>query len=174
MNHIQNFENLRDVPVILLTSKEDLASKISAFSLGADDYLTKPFEHAALVARVRAMLRIKALNDEIAALNAGLEARVARQVAELERMGTLKRFLAPQIAEMMVQGSADAILQPLASSLSCLTTDEKELGVVLVDIGGGTTEVGVVSLGGMVYAGSVRVGSPGIGGTGAVGFMTGR
>src|SRR5690606_33519371 len=37
----------------------------------------------------------------------------------------------------------DLILQPLASSLSCLTADEKELGVVLVDIGGGTTDVAI-------------------------------
>jgi cell division protein FtsA len=37
----------------------------------------------------------------------------------------------------------DLILQPLASSLSCLTADEKELGVVLVDIGGGTTDIAI-------------------------------
>ena len=37
----------------------------------------------------------------------------------------------------------DLILQPLASSLACLTTDEKELGVVLVDIGGGTTDIAI-------------------------------
>jgi cell division protein FtsA len=37
----------------------------------------------------------------------------------------------------------DLILQPLASSLACLTADEKELGVVLVDIGGGTTDVAI-------------------------------
>jgi adenylate cyclase len=104
--------SLRFIPIVLLTAKAATKDVINGLDAGADDYLTKPFEHAALVARVRAMLRIKALNDEIAALNAGLEARVARQVAELERMGTLKRFLAPQIAEMMVQGSADAILEP--------------------------------------------------------------
>ncbi|HLR30071.1 MAG TPA: cell division protein FtsA [Paenalcaligenes sp.] len=37
----------------------------------------------------------------------------------------------------------DLILQPLASSLACLTEDEKELGVVLVDIGGGTTDIAI-------------------------------
>jgi len=50
----------------------------------------------------------------------------------------------------------DLILQPLASSLSALTPDEKELGVALVDIGGGTTDIAVVALGGMVYDQSVR------------------
>jgi cell division protein FtsA len=52
----------------------------------------------------------------------------------------------------------ELILQPLASSHAVLTQDEKELGVALVDIGGGTTEVGIISLGGMVYKGSVRIG----------------
>ena len=37
----------------------------------------------------------------------------------------------------------DLILQPLASSMACLTSDEKELGVVLVDIGGGTTDIAI-------------------------------
>jgi cell division protein FtsA len=41
----------------------------------------------------------------------------------------------------------DLILQPLASSLACLTDDEKELGVALVDIGGGTTDVAVFTQG---------------------------
>jgi cell division protein FtsA len=51
----------------------------------------------------------------------------------------------------------DLILQPLASSLAVLTEDEKELGVVLVDIGGGTTDIAVISLSGIVYSRSVRV-----------------
>ncbi len=53
---------------------------------------------------------------------------------------------------------SDLILQPIASADSVLTTDEKELGVVLIDIGGGTTEIALISLNGVVYAESVRVG----------------
>jgi len=52
----------------------------------------------------------------------------------------------------------DIILEQLASSYSVLTEDEKELGVCLVDIGGGTTEVAVLSLNGIVYSASVRIG----------------
>ena len=51
----------------------------------------------------------------------------------------------------------DIILEQLASSYSVLTEDEKELGVCLVDIGGGTTEIGVTSLGGLVISKSIRV-----------------
>ena len=52
----------------------------------------------------------------------------------------------------------DLSLQPLASSHAVLTDDEKELGVCMVDIGGGTTEVAVLSLSGVAYSNSVRVG----------------
>lgn len=57
LNHMQGSEELRDIPVLLLTSKEDLASKVSAFSMGADDYLTKPIHAAELWVRVETRLR---------------------------------------------------------------------------------------------------------------------
>jgi len=46
-----------DTPVIMLTVKEDELSKIQGLELGADDYVTKPFSHLELLARVRAVLR---------------------------------------------------------------------------------------------------------------------
>lgn len=46
-----------DMPVLMLTAKGELASKVRCFGLGADDYLTKPFEGDELVARVQALLR---------------------------------------------------------------------------------------------------------------------
>jgi DNA-binding response OmpR family regulator len=48
------YENL---PVLLLTAKGELSSKVKGFELGADDYLTKPFEGEELIARVKALLR---------------------------------------------------------------------------------------------------------------------
>jgi DNA-binding response OmpR family regulator len=105
------------VPVILLTAKADAKDIVVGLDAGADDYLTKPFDHASLVARVRAMLRIKTLHDrvqsqaaELASWNQALEERVAAQVSEIERMGRLKRFLAPQLAEMIVSSGGETIL----------------------------------------------------------------
>src|SRR6266404_1510332 len=87
-------------PIILVTAKTDSKDVVVGLDAGADDYLTKPFDHASLVARVRSMLRIKALHDtveaqreELKGLNAGLESRVAAQVSEIERIGRLRRFL---------------------------------------------------------------------------------
>src|SRR5580704_9458124 len=104
------------IPVILVTAKSDTKDVVAGLENGGDDYLTKPVDHAALMARLRAMLRIKALHDtvqqqaarleaqagELADWNRTLQERVAAQLGELERVGRLKRFLAPQLAEMIV------------------------------------------------------------------------
>jgi class 3 adenylate cyclase len=113
------------IPVILVTAKADDKDVIVGLESGGDDYLTKPVEHAALSARVRAMLRIKALHDtvqtqarqleeqaaQLAAWNRTLEERVAAQVGEIERVSRLKWFLAPQIAETIVSSGGETILE---------------------------------------------------------------
>jgi len=113
------------IPVILVTAKADASDVIGGLEAGGDDYLTKPVDHAALSARVRAMLRIKALHDtvqdqakrledqaaELAAWNQRLEERVKLQLDEIEKVGRLKRFLAPQLAEMIVSTGDEGILE---------------------------------------------------------------
>jgi class 3 adenylate cyclase len=100
------------IPVILVTAKGGPADVVAGLDAGGDEYLTKPIDHRALVARVRAMLRIKALHDEVQALNQGLEAKVRDQVGELQRVGRLRRFLAPQLAQAIVSaGDDEAVLE---------------------------------------------------------------
>jgi adenylate cyclase len=99
------------IPVILVTAKASQKDVIAGLDAGGDDYLTKPIDHGALVARVRAMLRIKALHDEVQALNRGLEAKVRDQVEELERVGRLRRFLAPQLAHAIVSAGDEKVLE---------------------------------------------------------------
>ena len=73
------------VPVILLTSQKETQQKVHGLSVGADDYVTKPFALPELEARVRAMLRIKTLTEELQATKDLLADRekqlVAAQVA---------------------------------------------------------------------------------------------
>lgn len=63
MPEISGFDVLKelrlfsDVPVIILTAKEDEIDKVMGLNLGADDYITKPFGHLELLARVKAVLR---------------------------------------------------------------------------------------------------------------------
>jgi adenylate cyclase len=98
------------IPVILVTAKATPRDVVAGLDAGGDDYLTKPIDHGALVARVRAMLRIKALHDQVQALNAGLEAKVQAQVEEIERVGRLRRFLAPQLAQAIVSAGDEKVL----------------------------------------------------------------
>jgi len=99
------------IPVILVTAKANQKDVVAGLDAGGDDYLTKPIDHGALVARVRAMLRIKALHDEVQMLNRGLETKVQAQVEELERVGRLRRFLAPQLAQAIVSAGDEKILE---------------------------------------------------------------
>lgn len=112
---IKGDESLRSIPIILLTAKSTIKDVVDGLEAGGDDYLTKPFEPATLVARVRSLLRIKTLYDtvqaqaaELAALNRDLEDRIQQQVQELDRMRELRRFLSPQIADMIVSNGVRA------------------------------------------------------------------
>ena len=122
-------------PIIMVTAMADTKDVVAGFEAGGDDYLTKPVDHQALSARVRSMLRIKTLHDtvqtqahDLAEWNVMLEARVASQVAELERLGRLKRFFSPQVADVILRGGAD---DPLASH-------RREVSVVFIDLRGFT------------------------------------
>jgi len=64
---VKEFAGERFLPVILVTVRNDVESKVRGLKSGADDYLCKPFNNRELVARVRAMLRIKDLQDRIRA-----------------------------------------------------------------------------------------------------------
>jgi adenylate cyclase len=115
---IKGDASLPFIPIILVTAKADTKDVVTGLDAGGDDYLTKPFDHAALVARVRSMLRIKALHDtaeaqreELKVLNADLENRVAEQVSEIGRIGRLRRFLAPQLVEMIVSSGDERIFE---------------------------------------------------------------
>jgi len=77
---------------------------------------------------VKSLLRIKALQDEVKRWNAELEQRVREQVAQLERLGKLKRFFSPHLAEAIVSGSAE---DPLKSH-------RREITVVFLDLRGFT------------------------------------
>jgi class 3 adenylate cyclase/CheY-like chemotaxis protein len=127
---------LRAIPVILVTAKADTRDVVEGLDAGGDDYLTKPFEHSALLARVRSMLRQKALADtvqaqtrELAEWNAALEERVAAQVGEIERIGRLRRFLSPQIAEALVSSDGGE---------SVLRSHRRDVTVMFCDLRGFT------------------------------------
>jgi class 3 adenylate cyclase len=133
----------RFVPVILVTAKADTRDIVNGLEAGGDDYLTKPFEQAALLARVRSLLRTKDLHDtvkeqavklkeqteQLSTWNQTLEERVATQLAEIDRIGRLQRFLAPQVAQMIASSDTPE---------SVLESHRREVTVVFCDLRGFT------------------------------------
>jgi class 3 adenylate cyclase len=128
------------LPIVLVTAKADSKDVVAGLDAGADEYLTKPVDQAALVARVRSMLRVKALHDqvraqatELASWNRTLEDRVQAQLAELDRAQRLKGFLPPQVAELIAAGNTEA-----------LRSHRREIVAVMCDLRGFTSfaEVG--------------------------------
>ncbi len=128
------------LPIILVTARADSKDIVAGLEAGADEYLTKPVDQAALVARVRSVLRIKALHDQVQAQaadlakwNRTLEQRVAEQVAEIERIGRLKRFLPPQVAQLVSSGDERV-----------LESHRREVTVVFCDLRGFTAFAGAL------------------------------
>jgi adenylate cyclase len=122
------------MPIILVTAKAATKDVVEGLDAGADEYLTKPIDQAALVARVRSVLRVKALHDQVQAQaadlanwNRTLEQRVEEQVAEIERIGRLKRFLSPQVAQLVSSGDERV-----------LESHRREVTVVFCDLRGFT------------------------------------
>ncbi len=118
------------MPVILVTARGDTQDIVAGLEAGADEYLTKPVDQTALLARVKAALRIKSLQDtvqaqatQLAEWNRTLEGRVAEQLAELERVGRLKRFLSPQLAEVIISSGDEAFLESHRREITVVFTD---------------------------------------------------
>jgi class 3 adenylate cyclase/CheY-like chemotaxis protein len=140
--HLKADKLLPFMPILLVTAKADTKDVVEGLDAGADDYLTKPIDQAALLARVRSILRVKALQDtvaeqaarlaaqsqELAEWNATLETKVSAQVEEIGRMGQLRQFLPRQLAELVISGGADKLLD----------SHRREVAVVFGDLRGFT------------------------------------
>jgi adenylate cyclase len=116
------------LPVVMVTALDPAQERVKGIEAGADDFLSKPIHQPELLARVRSLLRVKTLWDQLAELNRTLEQRVTEQVSQLERLGRLKRFFSPQLAEAIVTGGAE---DPLKSH-------RREVTVVFLDLRGFT------------------------------------
>jgi adenylate cyclase len=137
LESMRSSPELRNIPVIMISGIGELDSVVRCIELGAEDYLLKPFEPTLLRARVRATLERKRLHDqvmaqaadlaaqaaELANWNKTLEQRVADQLGEIERMGRLRRFLSPQVADLIVASGMEKQLQSHRREITTLFCD---------------------------------------------------
>lgn len=128
---LRDGESTRMLPVVMITASGE-QEKTKAIEAGADDFVTKPFDQAELLARVRSLVRIKRYHDtiqaqraELEAFNRQLEQRVREQVSELERMSRLRRFLSAPVADLVSSGDA-----------SVLESHRREITVAFCDLRG--------------------------------------
>ena len=108
-------EQCRDIPVIFMTALSETIDKMRGFSLGAVDYITKPFRHEEVLARVHTHITIRRLqmhlmekNRELSEVNHNLEGLVAdktRQLVQQEKAAVIGR---------MIQGIVHNLKTPLA------------------------------------------------------------
>src|SRR5262245_20268314 len=115
------------LPVILVTSADPATERVKGIEVGADDFIAKPVAWAELFGRVKRLLHVKALQDEIKELNAKLEERVREQVAQLERLSRMKRFFSRHVAEAIVAGGEEM-----------LEAHRREITAVFLDLRGFT------------------------------------
>ena len=134
-----------DVPIMFLTSPENIGDVVQGLEAGGDGYITKPFNPRELVARVKSALRLKALNDTLKALNrelaeraitdgstgllnkAHMDARGAEELARAQRYGAPLSLLMLDVDHFKEVNDAyghpvgDAVLRELAKVLRLST-----------------------------------------------------
>ncbi|MBI5166787.1 MAG: response regulator [candidate division NC10 bacterium] len=97
-------ESTRLIPIVMTTTLQEMEDRIKGIEAGADDYLTKPINKRELIARVRSLLRVKHLNDQlertervISSLALAVEARDPYTEGHCERMADFSYRLAREI-----------------------------------------------------------------------------
>lgn len=118
------------LPVVLVTSLDPQQERVKGIEAGADDFLSKPINQPELFARVKSLLRVKSLQDqvvlqaeELRAWNTTLEERVREQVSQLERLSRLERFVSPRIGELILAGEVDDPLKTRRRDITVVFTD---------------------------------------------------
>ena len=126
-------EATRELPIMFLSSLEDVNDKARGFEVGGNDYLTKPFEILEVKARVRSLLKAKAYADAVRALN-DRDLRIAREI---------QTGLLPADVGARVRGTAldvHAALEPArqvgGDLFDVLRLDDDRVLVALGDVSG--------------------------------------
>ena len=119
VKQLKQDNQLRFIPVILVTAKADTRDVVAGLEAGGDDYLTKPVEQSALVARVKSLLRIKELHDKV-------QAQAAQLQEQTEQLSSWNQLLEKRVTD---QTARDRPNEPPAAVLGAASRqDDRVLG----------------------------------------------
>jgi sigma-B regulation protein RsbU (phosphoserine phosphatase) len=123
----------REVPVMFLSSLEDVQNKAQGFDAGGNDYLTKPFEILEVKARVRSLLKAKAYNDAVKEQIAS-ELRIAREI----QLGILPADISASThgTGLDIQVALEAAKEVGGDLYEVLRTEDDRVVVVVGDVSG--------------------------------------
>jgi class 3 adenylate cyclase/CheY-like chemotaxis protein len=111
------------LPVVMVTSRDAAQERMKGLEVGADDFLTTPINQAELLGRVRSLLRIKRLQDEVKIWNYELERRVQEQTRHLDRLNHLKTFFAPELIVTILSSGGEGVLRPHRREVTVMFMD---------------------------------------------------
>lgn len=127
---IRKNEALNNTGIILLTASGNVDELLRSFSVGADDFIQKPYHHIEMLARIQSVLKMRDTqlklidaNKKLDEFNRDLEITVADQVDELEKVNRLRRFFSPQVAETFLNGAS-----------APFSNERREVSVVFLDL----------------------------------------
>ena len=123
----------RDIPVIFLTGKTDVADEARGFEVGAVDYIHKPFSPPIVTARVRTHLMLRdaneTLNQQLLAINSELE--MARQI----QLSILPRQT-PQLQGLQIEARYIPMSSVAGDFYNFLVIDDSHVGILIADVSG--------------------------------------
>jgi class 3 adenylate cyclase/CheY-like chemotaxis protein len=121
---LKSEEETADIPVIFLTGKSDSDSELDGLSLGAVDYITKPFVPSLLLKRIEVHLLVKAQQEELKKFNENLQKMVeekTRNVLELHE--TFGRYLSDEIVKQLLESPGGLALGGKKRFITILISD---------------------------------------------------
>jgi DNA-binding response OmpR family regulator len=121
VSHLRADDATRTIPILMLTSLQDVSYKVRGFELGADDFLNKPIDRVELIARVRSLLRIKSYHDELEQKNIMLQQALSRYVVE------------EVASEILAQPEQNLYLNGQSSTVSILYADLRGFQTYLME-----------------------------------------
>jgi sigma-B regulation protein RsbU (phosphoserine phosphatase) len=143
LEHVRKRWSMADLPIILLTAKDQSEDVVRGFQLGANDYITKPIDFPIVLARLQTQLALKKTT-------ASLRAAHDKMKRELEAAARIQRALIPQTLPNSSKANFTWIFYPCAELagdiLDVFQLDETHIGCYVLDVSGHGVEAALLAV----------------------------